>query len=86
MKGGTMRQELTDWLKNPKLSRADLAVLRFSPRGCLVGLGASGFTLEEQAAVATVLYETFGSMMDRVRRRYLRQEAAALRRLAAHVA
>lgn len=74
------------WLKNPQLSDADLSMLCFSPRGCLIGLGASGFTLEEQAAIATVLCRKYGRHMDRARRTYLREEAAAMRRHHKHAA
>ena len=76
-----LRPEVVEWLKNPHLSKTDLWALCFSPRGCLIGLAVSGFTFEEQVAIAIVLYKKYGREMDPVRRGYLRREVLARGRL-----
>ncbi len=75
-----LRPKVVKWLKNPHLSEADIWALCFSPKGCLIGLAVSGFTFEEQVAIAIVLYETYSKKMNSARRDYFCQEVEAMKR------
>ena len=74
-----MREDVRKWIKNPVLTKKDVAVLQFSPRAIVHGLQGIGLTLKEQLSILATILKRYGKMLDDMGREYLSSQVAALK-------